>query len=190
MPGTSTLSRTGLTEAELINRAKEFQPEAWDAIYDTYYPKMYNFLYVHLGDRMAAEDLAAEVFEQACKGIHRFQYRGVPLSSWLYRIARNVMVDHLKRRKRLPTQSIEAAGAPQLATADDTDNLGLRDQISRALVKLTREQQQVLILRQVEGHDVAATAQIMGKKNDAVRALEFRALRSLRRIIGPEGKRR
>src|SRR3990170_5239025 len=102
VPEASTLSRAIETEAALIGRAKQFQPEAWDAIYDTYYPKMYTFLYLHIGDRTAAEDLASQVFEEACKGIHRFQYRGVPLSSWLYRIARNIMVDFLRRRQRSP----------------------------------------------------------------------------------------
>lgn len=186
VPGASTLSRTGLTEAELISRAKEFQPEAWDAIYNAYYPKMYTFLYVHLGDRMTAEDLASQVFEEACKAIHRFQYRGVPLSSWLYRIAHNLMVDFLKRRRRLRTHSIDADGAPQLAAADNTETMGLRDQLSRALCRLTREQQQVLLLRHLEGHDITSISRIMGKKENAVRALEFRALRSLRRILGSD----
>lgn len=187
MPGASTLSGTGLTEADLISRAKEFQPEAWDMIYDAYYPKMYTFLYVHVGERMAAEDLASEVFEQACKGIHRFQYRGIPLSAWLYRIAHNLMVDFLKRRRRARTHSVDADGAPQLAAGDAAEAVGTRDELSRALQKLTREQQQVLVLRHVEGHNVASTARIMGKKDNAIRALEFRALRSLRRILDREG---
>ncbi len=185
VPGVSTLAETALSEAELIARAKEFQPQAWDLIYDTYFPKMYTFLYVHIGDRAAAEDLAAEVFEQACKGIHRFQYRGAPFSAWLYRIAHNTMVDFLKRRRRV--DSLDAETAPELAAAGDlTDSLGLRDLLGRALRSLTGDQQQVLLLRHIEGHDVASTARITGKKENAVRALEFRALRSLRRVLSRE----
>ncbi len=186
VPGASTLSWTELAEAELISRAKQFQPEAWEAIYEAHYPKMYTFLYVHLGDRAAAEDLASQVFEEACKAIQRFRYRGVPLSAWLYRIAHNLMVDFLKRQKRLRTHSIDAQGAPQLAGPDVTETTGLRDEISRALRRLTWEQQQVLLLRHVEGHDTASISRIMGKRENAVRALEFRALRSLRRILGPD----
>lgn len=186
MPGASTLSQTGLTEAELIDRAKQLQPEAWDAIYEAFYPRMYTYLYAHLGDRTAAEDLAAEVFEQACQGIGRFQYRGTPLSAWLYRIAHNLMVDFLKRQRRAPSQPLDSAPDRHLASSDPSDAVSLRDQLSRALRRLTGEQQQVLILRHLEGHNVASTARIMGKAENAVRALEFRALRSLRRILSRE----
>jgi len=177
------------SERELIERAKQFQPEAWDHIYETYFAKMYNFVYVHVGDRTAAEDLAAEVFEQACKGIHRFQYRGVPFSSWLYRIAHNLMVDFLKRRVRAPSRSLEAGGVPPTPVRDATDAIAARDELSRAMQNLTGEQQQVIVLRHLEGHNVASAAQIMGKKEIAIRALEFRALASLRRVIVREGQR-
>ena len=187
MPQASTPSPPAPAEAELVAHAKELRPEAWDTLYDTYYPKMYSYLYVHLGDRTAAEDLASDVFEQAWRGIHRFQYRGVPLSSWLYRIAHNVMVDHLKRRRRAPA-SLDSDGVPALAGPDAADRVGLRDMIRRAMSRLTREQQQVVVLRHVEGHDVATSARIMGKKENALRALEFRALHSLRRIMEREAK--
>ncbi len=176
------------TEQELIERAKQFQAEAWDQIYQTYFSKMYNFVYVHVGDRTAAEDLAAEVFEQACKGIHRFQYRGVPFSAWLYRIAHNLMVDFLKRRKRTLSRSLEAWGVPQTAARDSTEAVAARDELSRAMQKLTGDQQRVIVLRHIEGHNVATAAQIMGRKENAIRALEFRALASLRRVMVREGQ--
>lgn len=184
--GASTLDQTGLSEAELISRARELEPQAWDTIYDAYYPRMYSFLYAHLGDRATAEDLAAEVFAQACRGIQRFQYRGVPLSAWLYRIARNVMADFLKQRRRLPIHLFDPSRPPEPTAPDLAEQVGARDQLVRALQRLTREQQQVLILRHIEGNDVASTARIMGKKENAIRALEFRALHSLRRILSQE----
>src|SRR3990172_11271150 len=118
---------------------------------------MYSYLYVHLGDRTAAEDLASDVFEQAWRGIHRFQYRGVPLSSWLYRIAHNVMVDHLKRRRRAPA-SLDSDGVPALAGPDAADRVDIRDMIRRAMSRLTREQQQVVVLRHPEGPGGGASA--------------------------------
>lgn len=175
-------------EADLIERAKEFDPEAWNTLYDAYYPKMYMFLYVRLGERSAAEDLAADVFEQACKGISRFRYRGAPISAWLYRIARNLMVDFLKRRSRAPEGRLEPAAESQMAIADASGKVALRDLLSRAFRELTEDQQQVLLLRHIEGHDVASTAAIVGKKDNAVRAQEFRALRSLRRILTRDGE--
>lgn len=145
---------------------------------------MYRYLYVHIGDRDAAEDLAAEVFEQACKGIHRFRYRGVPISSWLYRVAHNLMIDW--RRKRGRTPEVPVIG--EIAGADPTADIAIRDELARALNGLTREQRQVLVLRHIEGHSAASAGEIMGKKENAVRALEFRALASLRRGMSREKK--
>src|SRR3990170_1083234 len=97
--GVATLSPALADGADFVRRVKEFQREAWDELYDTYFPKMYRYLYIRIGDRDVAEELAAEVFEQACRGVHRFRYRGVPFASWLYRVAHNVMVDCLARRE-------------------------------------------------------------------------------------------
>lgn len=185
----AALSPSIADEADFVRRVKEFQAEAWDELYDVYFPKMYRYLFVHVGDRDAAEELAAEVFEQACKGIRRFRYRGVSLSSWLYRVAHNVMVDWWRRRGR----NREVPVVAEIAGADHADRVAARDELTRAMNGLTEQQRQVLVLRHVEGHSAASAGAIMGKKEGTVRALEFRALASLRRVMsqgvsGGEGR--
>ena len=177
--GVATLSPALADGEDFVRRVKEFQREAWDELYDTYFPKMYRYLYVRIGDRDAAEELAAEVFEQACRGVHRFQYRGVPIASWLYRVAHNVMVDWQRRRRRNP----EVPVLGDFAGIDHTDRVAVRDELAQALNTLTGEQRQVLLLRHIEGHSAASAGAIMGKKDNAIRALEFRALASLRRVM-------
>jgi RNA polymerase sigma-70 factor (ECF subfamily) len=172
------LSCTATDEAEFVRRVQEFDGQAWDELYNAYFPKMYRYLYLHTGDREAAEDLAAEVFEEACKGIHRFRFRGIPLSSWLYRVAHNVMVDWKRRRKRIPQVGIGDVAGP-----DHLDRVAARDELAQAMSGLTQEQRHVLVLRHVEGHSAASAGEIMGKKENAIRALEFRALASLRRAM-------
>ena len=157
--GVATLSPTLADGADFVRRVKEFQREAWDELYDTYFPKMYRYLYVRIGDRDAAEELAAEVFEQACRGVHRFEYRGVPIASWLYRVAHNVMVDWQRRRGRDP----EVPALGNFAGADQTDRVAARDELMQALSTHTREQRQVLLLRHIEGHSAASAGAIMGK---------------------------
>src|SRR3990172_3763666 len=143
--GVATLSPALADGADFVRRVKEFQREAWDVLYDTYFPKMYRYLYVRLGDRDAAEELAGEVFEQACRGVHRFQYRGVPIASWLYRVAHNVMVDWQRKRKRNP----EVPVLGDFAGTDQMDRVVVRDELARALSTLTRDQQQLLLLPQL-----------------------------------------
>ncbi|MEX0800165.1 MAG: sigma-70 family RNA polymerase sigma factor [Dehalococcoidia bacterium] len=183
---TATLSRTTTAgELDFVDRAKRFDADAWNELYDTYFPKMYRYIYVHTGDRDVAEELAAQVFERACEGIHRFRYRGVPLSSWLYRIAHNTMIDWRRRqgnRRVLPMTG-------DFAGPDPTGRVAARDELARALGYLTREQQQVIVLRHVEGHSTASAGEIMGKKEGAIRSLEFRALAALRRTLIAGGER-
>ncbi len=175
----AALSASIADEADFVRRVKAFQEDAWDELYDAYFPKMYRYLFVHVGNRDVAEELAAQVFEQACKGIHRYHYRGVPLSSWLYRVAHNVMVDWMRRHSRNP----EVPVLGDIVGADDTERIETRDELARAMRSLTREQRQVLVLRHIEGHSAASAGEIMGKKENAIRALEFRALASLRRAM-------
>jgi RNA polymerase sigma-70 factor (ECF subfamily) len=187
-PTMSTAQTLDLTDEDLVRKAKEMRPDVWDYIYDTFYPKMYRYLYLHLDDRSAAEDLAGDVFEQAVRGIARFRYEGVPLSSWLYRIAHHLLVDFIRARKRAPSAPIENIEPPSVAGFDELSEL--RHDIREAMSHLTTEQRQVLILRQFEGYDVETTGRIMGKKNDAVKSLHFRAVNSLRRLMEGRGQDR
>lgn len=173
-------------EAHLVARARESDRAAWDEIFERHYRRVFVFVYCRVGDAAAAEDLAAEVFLEAWKGIRRFDYRGVPLISWLYRIAHNLLADFLSRRNRARVQRLDDR-SPQAHTPDETERVALWQSIAAAFRRLTREQQQVLVSRFMEGLSIAETAALMGKNENAVKALEFRALRSVRRILGGEG---
>src|SRR5580765_8311379 len=92
---------------DLVERLRDLEPAAWQGLFDTYYRKMYSFAFVRTGDIQAAEDIAAEVFEAAAKGIRKYQVTGAPIGAWLYRIARNLTADHLEGRRRKPAVPIE-----------------------------------------------------------------------------------
>ena len=175
----TVLSTTIADRADFIERLKSFEREAWDRLYDEYFPRMYRYLRVHVGDPHEAEELAAQVFEQACKAIRRFRYRGAPLSSWLYRIAHDLMVDWQRRRSRRKETPVSG----DLPSADSLSSVETRDLLSRAMSKLTREQREVLVLRHIEGHSSASAGELMGKGGNAIRALEFRALAAMRRAL-------
>jgi RNA polymerase sigma-70 factor (ECF subfamily) len=173
-----------LPAEELVSEAQAYSQEAWAQIYDDYYAKIYEYCYLRTGDRAASEDLAADVFLEALRGIRRYRYRGVPLSAWLYKIARNLTADHLQRKKRRPTVPLgNEPDNPRLSSPDRSDERAVWQDVLHAIRELTEDQQQVILLRFFHGlsHDEVAAA--MDRKPGAVRVLQNRALTALRRIV-------
>lgn len=174
-------------EAELIERAKGSDRAAWDEIFDRHYQQVYVYVFCRIGDRMAAEDLVADVFVEAWRGIRRFRYKGVPIVAWLYRIAHNETADFLKQRSKAQTQTLNDGWSGIPHSEDASERVALWQSVAQAFRKLTTEQQMVLVSRFLEGLTLAETAEVLGKNENAVKALEFRALRSVRKILAGAG---
>ena len=172
-------------EEALVEGARALEEDAWATIYDRHYRQVYSYAYHRIGDRDAAEDVAAEVFAQALAGIRSYQYRGRPLLAWLYRIAHNLTSDHLRTlaQKRFVPPSED--GAP--STMDPAlEGVPSRQDLRRALLTLSPGQQQVVFLRFLQGFSSAEVGTILGKSSETVRALQCRAMRALRRQLAPE----
>jgi len=172
-------------EASLVARAKERSPTAWAEIYDLSYAKLYRYCYARTSDAATAADLASKAFLEALEGIDRYVYRGRPLLAWLYRIARNLVSDHLRAAQRESAALQRAASALQphdpgpAASVDDWQDL------QAALVRLTDDQQHLIALRYYSGYSTAEIAGAMGRSERAIYSLEVRALAALRRILEP-----
>ncbi|MGB2694041.1 MAG: RNA polymerase sigma factor [Dehalococcoidia bacterium] len=172
-------------EALLIERAKQRMPTAWVEIYRAYYRKLFLYCYARTTSEATAADLASKVYLEALEGIDGYEYRGRPLLAWLYRIARNVVSDHLRARER-ETRALERAAATMTPhdpgpAAQVTD----RQDVLAALQQLTEDQQQVVALRFYSGCSTSEIAEAMGRSERAVYSLEVRALASLRNLLGP-----
>jgi len=183
-PNAVATTREEDEEQLLIYRAQMSERAAWDEIFQRNYHRVYTFAFTRVGDRQAAEDIAADVFVEAWKSIRRFTYRGVPLTSWLFQIAHNLISDFLRKRSRMRTQTLTDGGVNVADPRDEAANVAEWQSVASAFKKLTLEQQQVLVSRFVEGLSLAETAMAMGKGENAIKALEFRALKSVRRILG------
>ena len=168
-------------EGRLIQRAQEGDSDAFATLYREHVQAIFRYVYHRVGDTHLAEDLTGDVFTRALEGLPKYRDRGRPLLAWLYRIAHARVVDHYRRVKRRPQESqLE----PELvAVSTDMDSRIVQQQAAQALktaiADLTEDQQQVVILRFVEGYPIAMIADIMGKKPNAIKALQHRALRSL-----------
>jgi RNA polymerase sigma-70 factor (ECF subfamily) len=176
-------------EEALVAAARGLGTEAWAEIYRRHAEQVYAYIFYRIGDRTAAEDLAADVFVRAIAGIQRYEWRGTPLLAWLYRIAHNVTADHRKAAARRSARETAEAPDEIEERVDHLQALDERSDMMRAIRSLTDDQQQVLLLRFYGGMSNTQVSKVVGKPETAVKALQARGLRSLRRILN-EGERR
>lgn len=164
---------------------------AFGFLYDRYVDRVYRYLYYRSGNHTEAEDLTELVFLKAWEAIDRFQWQGRPFLAWLYRLAHNVLIDHVRSRR--PTTTLDDAEHPidppsESASRDLARPLDA-DLLARAVCHLTDEQQQVIILKFIDGLDNEQIARVLDKREGSIRALQMRALQSLRRVLERQGER-
>ena len=179
-------------EEQLIEAARALDERAWSEIYRRHGQQVYAYIYYRLGDQHIAEDLAADVFVKALGGIKGYVWRGTPLLAWLYRIAHNVTADHRKATARRMAHHSASDAEEIEERIDHLRRLDERTDMMRAIRALTEDQQQVIILRFYMGMSNQEVAAVMHKPEGAVKALQTRGLKSLRRVLAPqsEGERR
>jgi RNA polymerase sigma-70 factor (ECF subfamily) len=169
-------------QQELIRRAKECDPSAFARLYEHYYEDVYNYVYHRVPGAPVAEDLTAEVFLKALESIDSFNFWGPPLVVWLFRIARNLIADYYRRGPVPVEVSLKEGMLHPEEGADEVFERELtREQLVRALSNLTEDQQEVVILRFVDGFSITDVAQILDKSAGAIKSLQHRALDSLNR---------
>jgi RNA polymerase sigma-70 factor (ECF subfamily) len=179
----------------LVERAQAGEAEAFGLIYDRYMDTVFRFIYFRVGNRQLAEDLTSDTFLRALKRIGSFTWQGRDLGAWLVTIARNLVADHFKSgryRLEITTGDVLDAdkedrgpeGTPETAVVDHITNVTLLT----AVKQLNPEQQECIVLRFLQGFSVAETAKAMGKNEGAIKALQYRAVRALARLL-PDGFR-
>ena len=181
--------------AALVARAQAGEADAFGAIYDRYSETVYRYIYFRVNNTQLAEDLASETFLRALRRISSFSWQGRAFGAWLVTIARNLVVDHFKSgRYRLEIAKPDVLGADTAETDPSTspESAALEKLTNATLLtavkKLNPDQQECIVLRFLQGFTVAETARTMGKNEGAVKALQYRAVRTLARLL-PDGFR-
>ena len=169
----------------LVGAAKAGDPEAFGSLFDVYYGPVYRYVASRVGRPSDAEDLAQLVFVKALESLPRYEQRGVPFGGWLFRLARNVVIDHVRTRREHVTldvigeKSTDDQGPDELAVLRQE-----MDSIAHALRRLTPEQREAVELRFFAGLSAKEAAEAMGRQEGTVRGLQFRAIAALRRELG------
>jgi RNA polymerase sigma-70 factor (ECF subfamily) len=171
----------------LVGAARRGDPEAFGALFDRYHAPVYRYVVARVGRPSDAEDLAQLVFVKALEALPRYEARGVPFGGWLFKLARNVVIDHIRtRREHAPLdliveRSTDAEGPDELAVLRQE-----MDSVAAALRRLTPEQREAIELRFFAGLSAKEAAEAMGRQEGTVRGLQFRAIAALRRELGIE----
>ena len=174
---TSPPMETDTTEAS-ARGLQSRDPGAWQALFATEMPAIYRYARARVGDAHTAEDVAAEVFEEAWKHAASYEDRGLPPRAWLFGIARNVVASHRRRWfRRPPHLALEAYDGPAASplSAEMTD-------LVRALQQLPANQAEVVMLRFVHGLSLEETADAVNASVDSVKGRQARALLRLREL--------
>jgi RNA polymerase sigma-70 factor (ECF subfamily) len=177
-----------LDEATLLVRIRQCDSTALAQVYDDYYERIYRYVYGYLGRATAAEDLAANVFFRLLRATREGKSPDRNLVAWLYRVAHNLVVDTFRR---MPPEELELAEwveSKEPDPADIAEQHLLLERVRVALRELTESQQQVIVLKFFDGMDNREIADIVGKSEGAIDALQHRALCTLRKVLRePQG---
>ena len=184
-PPVSPRERPVEDDAGLATRAGRGDAQAFGVLYDRYVDAVYRYAFYRVRNEAEAEDVTSDVFFKALRAIPRYRPRQ-PFLAWLYRIARNALIDRA-RRSRTQVSFEDALAHPDADRVVDPDVslLAASDSMTlrAALAQLTPLQQEVVVLRYVEGLDTKQIGRIVGRRDGTVRGIEFRALAALQRLI-------
>ena len=163
---------------QLLIEAAQRDPRQFAAIYDANFDRVYAYVLRRVRDRATAEDVTADVFHHALANLAKFEWRGVPVAAWLYRIASNAIADHFQKEARTAAQSAETADDPDFSQVEH------RATLYRLVDRLPSDQRRVIVMRFGEERSIRDIARELGRSEGAVKQLQFRAMQNLRLQVG------
>jgi len=162
VPDTDTAERLAIEGAQK-------DPALFAELYENNFERVYAFIGRRVGDRFVTEDLTSEVFHQALANLSRFEWRGVPFAAWLFKIARNAIIDRAKRAAREGEFPSSLDATEETSPQDIEEEIEHRAKLFKLVERLQRDQRRVIEMRFAEE-----------KSEGAVKQLQFRALENLR----------
>jgi RNA polymerase sigma-70 factor, ECF subfamily len=174
-----------LSETQVVARAQRGEAEAAGLLYEAHQAAIFRYLWLRVGERETAEDLTGEVFIRMLEALPRYRSSATPFRAWLYRIARNLAIDHGRRARRVGGEapaSLEAMPAdlhPAGDPAHQADEKLSLEALRAALAGLEAGQREVVTLRFLSGLSLRETAAVVDKTEAAVKALQHRGLAAL-----------
>lgn len=168
-------------EYEILDRSKR-DPKAFGELYEKYFERIFNFIYRQTDDEELTADLTSQTFLNALRNVNNFEYRGVPVSAWFYRIGSNEVNKHYRKIKRDKVFSLEETKVREIVEqGEDGWDEELVKRLLEYLKDLPTEMLEVLELRFFEDKDFNEIAFILNITESGAKMRTYRALDRLRK---------
>jgi RNA polymerase sigma-70 factor (ECF subfamily) len=176
---------TPIKEDKFVERAIKRDQGAFTTLYDRYVDLIYRHICFRISDQKEAEDLTQEVFVKAWKAINKYRKTEAPFKAWLLTIARNLVFDYYKARKKVVSlDEVDRIEEPSKENIEqefeDQENLNY---LKSAISKLEGDKQKVLLMHFIDDFSYSEIAKALKKTEGAVRVIQFRALNELKKIL-------
>jgi RNA polymerase sigma-70 factor, ECF subfamily len=182
------VSTSGFDLASTVVRAQEGDQAAFDMIYDRFADALFRYIYVRCGNAALAEELTGDMWVRVVERLPAFRFAGsdpeAVFASWLYTIARNLVIDSYRRKRNLQVPLTEALSSRDMPPDESVIAADDRRALHAAIEQLTADQREVVLLRFVEERSNAEVARLTGRSENAVKVMQHRALAALARILG------
>lgn len=171
---------------ELVELAKRGDNSAFTELHKTFVGAIYRFAFMSLGDKDKAEDITQEVFIKAWGALPNYIEKGRPFSAWLYRMAKNAIIDLSRKKKNVSLDNLPETEHPE--SWKDSPSIVIQEkEVTKNLMavvgRLTEEQKEVIIFKFMEGYSNKEIAKMTNKSEVAVRQMQCRALKALRNLL-------
>ena len=182
-------------ERKLLEEIKK-EPSKFSVIFDEYYAAIFGYIFRRVGDYNVARDIASESFLKAFLNIASYKWRGIPVSSWLYRIASNECLLYFRKKKYQPGSLDKMISSRLWDAVDPATTLEEKSSVEKELqqhqefiavqqkiMQLPVPYQEVLSLRYFEEKDIKQIAMILDKKEGTIKSLLSRGIEKLRNML-------
>jgi RNA polymerase sigma-70 factor (ECF subfamily) len=163
---------------------REYYQSTLSGLYEEYYGKITRYIYVRVGNKAEAEDIAGDVFLKALESLGSYKERGIPMYVWLFRIAHNLVIDYFRKMRKRKTVSIDdieiEGGTDPAAVAEQKMEI---EMVTKAMEQLTQEQREVLGLRFFGGLSSREAGRVLNKSDGAIREMQRAAIEKLRNLL-------
>ncbi len=173
-------------EHDLVEKAKT-SPYAFGELYDHYFPIIYGYALKRVGSQEDAEDIASLTFERALKNIHRFEWKGISFSAWLYRIATNIITDYFRSKGSHRQVSFEEVEGIISSTEMDAGRIEMIARLMEMIGRLPTSYQHMLTLKFYEGLTLDEMSETLGLSKKTVTMKLYRSMKALRKIVMESG---